>query len=54
MDDMYHKLPDNVKGDVKEAYAVVLGRALEYGEKVLPEAISSKLKAMLSELEVGV
>jgi hypothetical protein len=51
IDDMYHKLPDDVKGDVKEAYASVLRRALANGEKVLPEAISSKLKAMLSEVE---
>ena len=54
IDGMYHKLPDNIKRDIKEAYAAVLGRALEYGEKALPEAISSKLKAMLSELEGSV
>ena len=51
IDDMYHKLPDDVKGDIKEAYAFVLRRALANGEKVLPEAISLKLKAMLSEVE---
>ena len=51
IDNMYHKLPDDVKGDIKEAYASVLRRALANGEKVLPKAISSKLKAMLSEVE---
>ena len=51
IDDMYHKLPDNIKGDIREAYAFVLRRILANGEKVLPEDISSKLNGMLSELE---
>ena len=49
IDDMYHKLPDSIKKDIKEAYAFVLRRALANGEKALPKDISSKLNKMLSE-----
>jgi hypothetical protein len=49
--DMYHKLPDSIKEDIKEEYAFVLRRILTNGEKVLQEDMSSKLKGMLSELE---
>ncbi len=51
IDNMYQKLPDPIKEDIKKEYAFVLSRILTNGEKVLEEEISSKLKRMLSELE---
>ena len=51
IDNMYQKLPDPIKRDIKEAYAEVLRRILKNGEKVLTGEINSKLNRMLSEVE---
>jgi hypothetical protein len=50
IDDMYHKLPDSIRKDVKEAYAFVLRRILANGERVLLKDINAKLNKMLSEV----
>ena len=51
IDTMYQKVPESVKGDVKEAYAEVLRRILVNGESILPEDLNLKLKRMLLEVE---
>lgn len=51
IDDMYRKLPENVKRDVKQEYGIVLARILKNGEKALEDEIKSKLTNMLSELQ---
>lgn len=51
IDDMYKKLPENVKRDMKQEYGIVLARILKNGEKVLEDEIKSKLTNMLSELQ---
>lgn len=51
INDMYRKLPENVKRDVKQEYGIVLARILKNGEKVLEDEIKSKLSNMLSELQ---
>lgn len=51
IDDMYKKLPENVKRDMKQEYGIVLARILKNGEKVLEDEIKSKLSNMLSELQ---
>ena len=51
IDNMYKKLPENVKRDVKQEYGIVLATILKNGEKVLEDEIKSKLNNMLSELQ---
>ena len=51
IDNMYKKLPENVKRDVKQEYGIVLATILKNGEQVLEDEIKSKLSNMLSELQ---
>ncbi len=49
IENMYRALPDEVKGDIKEEFGLVLTKILTYGEKVLEEEIRSRLNRLLSE-----
>lgn len=51
IDQAYHQLPQNVREEIKEEYAVVLTRILSNGEEVMAEEIKSKLNSMLAELQ---
>lgn len=51
IDNMYKKLPENVKRGVKQEYGIVLATILKNGEQVLEDEIKSKLNNMLSELQ---
>ena len=50
IDAMYRSLPDSVKDDIKEEFAVVLRRILTYGAKVLEEEIKTRLNNLLLAL----
>jgi hypothetical protein len=47
---MYTSLPDPVKEDIRDEFRNVLNRTLTYGEKVLEDAIHTRLGNLLSEL----
>jgi hypothetical protein len=51
IDNIYRGLPDSVKNEIKESYALVLRRILQYGESVLDNSLKKKLKEMLSLAE---
>ena len=47
---MYRGLPDEVREDAKQEFREVLRKILTYGDKVLEDALKTKLMSLLSEL----
>lgn len=49
---MYRSLPDDVREDVKKEFAEVLRKVIKYADKTLDPDLQTKLRNLLSELQV--